>query len=34
MCYHGRTLEKWEDIMWLAFFWLFTLVITLISRII
>ena len=33
MCYHGRTLGKREDIMWLALFWLFGLMLTIIMQI-
>ena len=33
MCYYGRTLGKREDIMWLALFWLFGLILTIIMQI-
>ena len=33
MCYHGRTLEKREDIMWLALFWLLGLTLTIFMQI-
>ena len=33
MYYHGRTLEKREDIMWLALFWLLGLMLTIIMQI-